>query len=300
MSFETDMAAAYEQQPDAAQTKTELAADQPGTEVTTTEAGEEQPKGQQGENSGEEHADENTERRPAGEKDAKQAAQRREREAQAKIQAAVQQQMDAFYAKQYAGKTGKDGQKIATQAQAEAYEREQVGAADVKTFTDLGMDETSAKRMANMMARLNQLEEAETARKKVAEAQQQLDEQAAIDKMFADNLAALNKAFPGCGISSVEELVGGQHNDLCNLAAKLDGNLVDAYYLLHKDDIMSGKTAAARQQAINAARGSTEHLHGIKATSGNAESELTEEDYKMWANFGYSRDQARAAHKKFK
>ena len=293
MSFETEMAEAY--------TKQDTAEDTHESEVTTKDEGENKEPNEQNEEGQEgNEPEEKPERHPAGEKNAQQAAQRREREMQAKIQAAVQQQMDAFYAKQYSGKKNKAGKDITTQAEAEAYEREQAGDADVHAFMDLGMAEKDARRVANMMARLNQLEETETARQKVAEAQREIDEQQAIDRMFEDNLAALNKAFPGCGISSVEELVGGQHDDLCALAAKLDGNLVDAYYLLHKEDIMSGKTAAARQQAINEARGGTDHLHGIKATGGNSDSDLSEEDYQLWASFGYSREQARAAHKKYK
>ena len=137
MSFETEMAEAY--------TKQDTAEDTQESEVTTKDEGEKKEPNEQNEDGQEgSEPEEKPERHPAGEKNAQQAAQRREREMQAKIQAAVQQQMDAFYAKQYSGKKNKAGKDITTQAEAEAYEREQAGDADVHAFMDLGMAEKDA------------------------------------------------------------------------------------------------------------------------------------------------------------
>lgn len=308
MSFESDMAAAYG---DSAPEST--AAAETGTQPVTT--GMETASGADNGDSVPPHTEteaepaetepepepsesEKAEKQPQSrEENRRQAAQRRQREMQQAVNAEVQRQMDAFYARQYAGKSGTDGKPITTMEAAQAYEQAQSDEADKNAFLDMGMSEEYADKMASAMKRLSELEKQEAARQKVAAAQQELAMQQENDRAVAQQIAALNKAFPSCGIRNADQLFTSENTELLQKATLLNGDLTEAYKLIHWDEIVSGNTAAARQAAINAAR-SGEHLHGIKASGGDAEDGMTEELYDMYNKFGYTREEAAAAHKR--
>lgn len=73
--------------------------------------------------------------------------------------------------------------------------------------------------------------------------------------------------------------------------------LVVAYKAVNFESLAEGKAAAAKQAAINAAKGKS-HLGPNNGTGSEAPS-LTEEEYEEWAKYGISRKEAEKYHKKF-
>ena len=71
-----------------------------------------------------------------------------------------------------------------------------------------------------------------------------------------------------------------------------------AYKAVNFERLARGKAAAARQAAINAARGKG-HL-APAGGAGPAPGGLTEEEYAEWANFGISRKEAEQYAKKYR
>lgn len=139
--------------------------------------------------------------------------------------------------------------------------------------------------------RVSQLEAAVNQQRQQAQQQEN-------DRIIAGQLAELNRIFPECGIHTDRELFSTRNQELVLRAAQLpNGSLADAYLLLHREEILNRQAALGRQAAINAAR-SGEHLHGIKAAGGDAEDGMTEELYRVYSEFGYTRRAAAAAHKR--
>lgn len=183
----------------------------------------------------------------SAEDNAKFANIRRKAEADAKAK------YDAFIAKHYAGKKGSDGKAITTMEAAAAYEDEQSMARFKQNYLDMGLDEGEAARMASTMQMAERFVESQKA---VQDAQLEQG----INQEMSKQLNALQRAFPDCGITDEESLA--KDPAVLEYAIKLGGDLVKAYRLAHYDDIVSGKFAAARQDAINSAR-SGQHQKGI-------------------------------------
>lgn len=70
-----------------------------------------------------------------------------------------------------------------------------------------------------------------------------------------------------------------------------------AYKATNFERLSSGKATAAKQAAINAAKGKS-HL-GPTTGTGKEKPSLTEEEYESWANLGFSRKEAEQYHKQF-
>lgn len=229
---------------------------------------------QKGENAHEEvKTSETRAPRQSREENARFAAQRREQERKAEVERQVGRQMQSFYAGLRAAYESQNAQQAAQQ------------------LMQAGTDEETALWAAETM-RQNRARAFAEAQVQKAEREQALHETA------EGQLEQLNRRFPECGIRTLEDLK--TQEALCEKAAQMpSGSLVDAYVLLHYDELFEAGAAAARQQAINAAR-SAEHLHGISTGGAAGRSELSEEEYEEYRKFGYSREQAaRAKYKMY-
>lgn len=201
----------------------------------------------------------------------KQGTQSREAERQQAVQKQVDSQMHAFY------------EKLRT-----ACESPELDGA-VQQLVNAGIEPELACKAAESIQR--------SRIKSLAEEQmQKAERQQALQETVAAQLEELNRAFPECGILTGEQLQNDE--ELCEKAAQMpSGSLVDAYKLLHYDEMRQAAAAAARQEAINQLRGA-EHLHSIDSGGVSAQGGLTEDEYESYRLFGFSRSEAARAHQK--
>ena len=205
------------------------------------------------------------------EENAQFAAKRREVERQQEIQKQVESQLHAFY------------EKLRT-----ACESPELDGA-VQELMSAGIEPELACKAAESMqkSRIKTLAEEQV---------QKAERQQALRQTVAAQLEELNRAFPECGILTGEQLQSEEK--LCEKAAQMpNGSLVDAYKLLHYDEMRQAAAAAARQEAINQLRGA-EHLHSIDSGGRSGQGGLTEDEYESYRLFGFSRSEAARAHQK--
>lgn len=205
------------------------------------------------------------------EKQEKPEKQSREAERQQEIQKQVESQLHAFC------------EKLRT-----ACESPELDGA-VRELMSAGIEPELACKAAESMQR--------SRIKSMAEEQvQKAERQQELQQTVAAQLEELNRAFPECGILTGEQLQNEE--ELCEKAAQMQGgSLVDAYKLLHYDEMRQAAAAAARQEAINQLRGA-EHLHSIDPGGRSGQGGLTEDEYESYRLFGFSRSEAARAHQK--
>lgn len=148
-----------------------------------------------------------------------------------------------------------------------------------------GIDRDAVMQSLQNTPEMRQLREAATVL-----AQQQLARQ------DEEDLKAIQKIDPS--VSSWDDIPKmDEDRKYYNLVFEKNMNKVDAYKIAFFDKLMSDRSAATKQAAINAARGKSH----MKATTGNASAsnDLTDADTDMWKQFGFSKAEAQSYHSKF-
>lgn len=316
LSFEQEMAAAYgkganesaegtegpeEREPGAEETDTEVV-------TGTNEAGSEETKATETQ----EQTEEQTEQRGGEEKGTAQSheenakykaiRQKAEEDAGKKMQAALEKEVDEFYRQQYAGKKNPEtGAEILGKADALAYEQATAKAGQNaqaeqlrKELLDLGMSEAAANALVKP---LQGGRESET--EKELQEVKRGQELAEFSRKIDSEIEELNRKHPECGIKGPRD-IGSNAALLEEIGQRADKNLVKAWESLHYEELIEKERAAARQTAINQARGGSHVKMANSANADGADVSITPEEMEVWRAMGYSQDDAVAYYTKQK
>lgn len=293
LTFEQEMAAAYDKsadesteepkdgsEPEAVSGTEEAEEEHDLTEETTSEA-QEQPQ-EPKEQSHEENAK------------YKAIRQKAEQEAEKKMQAALSREMDEFYRNQYAGKVNPEtGKEILGKADAEAYETAVARAGKNeqaeqlrKELIDLGMSEAAANALVKPLTG-----ETDGAEKQQAAQAKKEAELAEFSRRIDSEIEELNRRHPECGIRGPKD-IGGDSALLEEIGQRADRSLVKAWESLHYEELIEKARAAARQTAINQARGGYHVNTPSGANTNGADVTITPEQMEVWKAMGYSEKDA--------
>lgn len=217
-----------------------------------------------------------------------------EEDAWKKMQAALAREVDNFYRQQYAGKTNPDtGAQILTKADAEAYESAvakagQAEQADVlrKELLDLGMSEQAAAALVKPLTSGRD----DQAQKQAADAHREA-ELAEFSRKIDGEIEELNRRHPECGIKGPGD-IGSDAALLQEIGQRADKNLVKAWESLHYEELIERERAAARQSAINQARGGSHVKLPASANGGGRDVSISKDELAVWKRMGFTEEDA--------
>lgn len=299
VSFEQEMAAAYGKGADesAAGSPAESAEEQTDAgAVTGTEKadGEEEPAEESAPEAEPEKAE--PDKGQSHEENARFKAMRlkAEEEAGKKMAAALAKEVDGFYRQQYAGKVNPlTGGEIMGKADALAYEQEAAKAGQSAQaeklrgeLIDLGMSEEAA---AALTAPLRAGQASEETRQ--AQSAREQAELAEFSRKIDSEIEQLNKRYPQCGIKGPAD-IGADEALLAEIGQRADKNLVKAWETLHYDELIEKERAAARQTAINQARGGGHVKMAGSQRGGAVDVNIPPEEMAVWKRMGFTEEEA--------
>lgn len=216
---------------------------------------------------------------------------RAEKEADARVQREVQAalaQRDAEFARRFGRYVNpKTGKPIAN-------ERDYLDTLDAQ-------EEAAREKRIAETGRVTADDMRAIARKEVAAQQAELARQASIERMRVEGERQLNEQMAELSridptLKSMADLPKMENFDQFDALVRNGLDLVSAYKVVNYDRAQKKTAEAAKQAAINSAKG-TGHLAPVGGV-GTDDQGLSDDDMDMWKRFGFSSKEAREYHKK--
>lgn len=216
---------------------------------------------------------------------------RAEKEADARVQREVQAalaQRDAEFARRFGRYVNpRTGKPIAS-------ERDYLDAMDAH-------EEAAREKRIAETGRVTAEDMRAIARKEVAEQQAELAKQAKIERMRVEGERQLNEQMAELSridptLKSMADLPKMENFDQFDALVRNGLDLVSAYKVVNYDRAQKKTAEAAKQAAINSAKG-TGHLAPVGGV-GTDDQGLSDDDMDMWKRFGFAPKEAREYHKK--
>ena len=216
------------------------------------------------------------------------AARRRREEQQAAIQAAVEKALEEERARSKADiaafftragmKNSLTGQPITTLEEFEAWQRDY--AAD-KAAKDLKAGKLTPEALQTVVEQTPALQELRKQQEQRAAAdaeQKRAAAQAQVDREIAE----IHKLDPA--INSVQDLLSMENARDFYAAVKRGNSFLDAYRLVNFDRLTAARAEAAKQQALNNARGK-DHLTGVRPPQGTGAATVPKDEMEAFKLF---------------
>ena len=114
-------------------------------------------------------------------------------------------------------------------------------------------------------------------------------------RAIQDQVAEISKIDPA--VKTLEDIRNMDSFDEFDRRVRSGMSLVDAFKIANYDKLIARNGEAAKQAAINAAKGK-QHMTQTKGNAGNGVS-MSEEDLQVWKAFGFDEKSAKKHHAKY-